>query len=313
MTGKFEFFRKVPALPGIIVTLVLIAGILLIRVLGNPGAALKFSPDTPSTLAIIGINSDLTLKTEKYPSIPLGGIVFPIDQEARGLVLAALEKMLAGKECRIEPDPYMTNDPQSQFGFYIYSGDRFVNLELLREGYAVSFLDGQYVFRNEFFGAENDARKLKKGFWANSAGMMTALRFMTLPAGSQDMIYAALAQSFPQYDTAAKPLQTADIPPPDSGTVISWENAGQYIGKTVTVNGKIVLTKNTGKVCFLNFHPDYKKHLSAVIFSSAFQRFPMNPENVYLNKTVLITGKIVEYEGRPEIILDSPSQIKIVQ
>ncbi|MCK5305708.1 MAG: OB-fold nucleic acid binding domain-containing protein [Candidatus Omnitrophica bacterium] len=98
-----------------------------------------------------------------------------------------------------------------------------------------------------------------------------------------------------------------------SGKVIGWRDAGKYYGQNVTIEGKIVKTYNSGKACFLNFHPDYKRYFTAVIFRSAFDRFPECPENHCKNKKVRVTGTIKEYNGSPEIILNSPSQIKIIK
>jgi|YNPBryunderm2012_1023409.scaffolds.fasta_scaffold00119_13 DNA/RNA endonuclease YhcR with UshA esterase domain len=94
--------------------------------------------------------------------------------------------------------------------------------------------------------------------------------------------------------------------------VISWEKAGDYVGQTVTVEGVIVRAHNSGRACFLNFHPDYQKYLSLVIFASDFNRFPSQPEKYYLNKKVRVKGRVLIYRGRPEIILSSPEQIKLV-
>ena len=85
--------------------------------------------------------------------------------------------------------------------------------------------------------------------------------------------------------------------------IIQWNEAHNYYGQHVTVAGKIVSTYNSGKGCFLNFHPDYKRYFTAVIFKSAFDRFPANPEDFYYGKKVHITGTIQKYEGKPEIIV----------
>lgn len=94
--------------------------------------------------------------------------------------------------------------------------------------------------------------------------------------------------------------------------VIRWDQAHNYYGEHATVEGMIVATFNSGKACFLNFHPDYKKYFTAVIFASAFSRFPSNPEDFYYGKKVRVTGTIKEYKGKPEIILNDPSQIEVV-
>jgi len=95
--------------------------------------------------------------------------------------------------------------------------------------------------------------------------------------------------------------------------IIPWERAGNYVGQTVTVEGIIVSSHNSGRACFLNFNPDYQHYLSLVIFASDFNRFPPQPEKHYLNKKVRVKGKILLYQGRPEIILSSPEQVKIVE
>ena len=95
--------------------------------------------------------------------------------------------------------------------------------------------------------------------------------------------------------------------------VISWKDARKHYGEYATVEGTVVATYNSGKACFLNFHPNYKRYFTAVIFASAFPRFPANPENCYYEKKVRVSGYIKEYKGKPEIILDDPSQIEILE
>jgi micrococcal nuclease len=93
---------------------------------------------------------------------------------------------------------------------------------------------------------------------------------------------------------------------------ISWRDATKHYGEYATVEGTVAAARNTGKACFLNFHPDYKRHFTAVIFASDFSHFPKNPETFYKGKTVRVTGVIKEYKGKPEIVLEDPSQIEIV-
>lgn len=94
--------------------------------------------------------------------------------------------------------------------------------------------------------------------------------------------------------------------------VVNWKDAANHYGKYKTVEGSIVATKCTPKVCFLNFHPDYRTYFTAVIFASDWSKFPANPDKYYLNKKVQVSGTIKEYKGKPEIILKNQDQIKIV-
>jgi len=73
--------------------------------------------------------------------------------------------------------------------------------------------------------------------------------------------------------------------PPGIVQIIPWQDAAKHYGEYATVEGTIVVTHNSGKACFLNFHPDYKRYFTAVIFASAFSRFPANPENYYYQQS----------------------------
>jgi endonuclease YncB( thermonuclease family) len=95
-------------------------------------------------------------------------------------------------------------------------------------------------------------------------------------------------------------------------TIIPWDLAANHIGKYRSVEGKIVRTHNSGKACFLNFHNNWDRYCSLVIFDNVFHRFPEKPEKFYLNEFVRVKGKIKKFRGRPEIVLNSPKQIEII-
>jgi DNA/RNA endonuclease YhcR with UshA esterase domain len=108
-------------------------------------------------------------------------------------------------------------------------------------------------------------------------------------------------------------ILSGDLQTQNATRVISWQDADKHYGEYATVEGKIVATHNSGKACFLNFHPNYKRYFTAVIFSSSFSLFPANPETFYYGKKVRVSGYIKEYKGKPEIILNDPGQIEIVE
>lgn len=102
-------------------------------------------------------------------------------------------------------------------------------------------------------------------------------------------------------------------PQPEAGSVscINYRDAENYVGEYKCVTGKIdnVFTSSKGNN-FLNFCPDYRTcSFSATIFSSDAYKF----SNIkgYSGKTVEITGLVKTYQGRAEIIINNPSQIKI--
>jgi len=107
-----------------------------------------------------------------------------------------------------------------------------------------------------------------------------------------------------QLPRTAEPLQQATIR-------ISYTEAPEHVGEYACVAGRVdhVYTSQKGTI-FINFRPDYKTSpFGVVIFGSDAYKF--SKPNQYEGKTVEITGLIRSYQGRPEIVLNDPAQIKI--
>ena len=105
--------------------------------------------------------------------------------------------------------------------------------------------------------------------------------------------------------------RATSLKPPPTG-VLSWQEAGQYVGQEVTVEGDIVRTYDSGKVTFLNFAEEYSGKLSVVIFASDYGLFPDPPADYFLDKRIRVQGLVKEYRGAPEIVVESPGQIEVV-
>ena len=93
---------------------------------------------------------------------------------------------------------------------------------------------------------------------------------------------------------------------------IGWLEAPEHVGEVVRVEGTIVGGRCLRRICFLNFHRDYKRHLSLVIFEPVRDRFPAEPDAYYRGREVVVTGRITPYRGRPQILLSSADQIRIL-
>jgi len=92
---------------------------------------------------------------------------------------------------------------------------------------------------------------------------------------------------------------------------ISPLDAGTYMGKYVTVKGLVADVYQSDKVAYLNFVKKYPDNpFSAVIFARMFDAF--GDIQVYANKNVEVTGRVSTFRGKPQIILDKTSQVKIV-
>lgn len=93
---------------------------------------------------------------------------------------------------------------------------------------------------------------------------------------------------------------------------ISTVEASAKVGKNVVLIGYVADVVIREKVAYLNFDNKYPKHtFTGVIFASDHNKF--DDIKVYKNKQVELTGLISEYRGKPQIIIKSPDQIKIVK
>ncbi len=182
-------------------------------------------------------------------------------------------RLLEGNEVFLEYD-ISQGDDYGRVLAYLYLGDgTFFNLELLREGYARLFTVPPDVRHIELFKkATREAREAGRGLWN-------------------------WWEDFIQGDKGS------EIP------LIPWQEAKEYIGQEVVVEGKIIDTFDTGEICFLNFNPEFRDTLSIVIFKYSLNRFDYNPQEYLLDKVVMIKGRLLEYKGAPEIIVDDPLQV----
>jgi len=96
------------------------------------------------------------------------------------------------------------------------------------------------------------------------------------------------------------------------GTVIPWEEAHRHGGEEIIVEGTIVRTHRAERVLYLNFHANWKRYLTLVIFVKDLPLFPGNPETAYKGKKVRVRGEVKIYKDRPEMVVRSPEDIKIL-
>lgn len=124
--------------------------------------------------------------------------------------------------------------------------------------------------------------------------------------------------------TTAAP--TAPATAPAVTAVIPFEKAASFYNQTKTIEGTIVGTFCDDQRCYLNFHSDFRKYVSAVIEAPVVKQLTSAPtaearktflDSQYVGKKVQVTGQIIEYRskdpskpGRPQIIVTSPTSIR---
>ena len=98
---------------------------------------------------------------------------------------------------------------------------------------------------------------------------------------------------------------------PARAETIAPREAKNHVGQNLTVEGVVseIHHAASGKVIFIDIGGRYPNaEFVAVIFQDDFGKFPK--VDTLEGKTVDVMGTIKLYNGRPEIVLDDPAQIK---
>lgn len=253
-------------------------------------------------------------------------------------------KMVEGKRVRIESDAEREDRYGRRLGYVYLPDGTFLNAELVRQGYGFALLRYPFRFAEEFKKLQEEARQGARGLWQENGlaefrwlQKNEAESFQVYPAAGNfwTIRYQKFFKTHLEANELAAELEEVRIKIPELASrelenylhsrgwsfgsggghpirVLSWEEAGKYIGSQVSIEGKVVSTYNSGKVCYLNFHPNWKRYFTVVIFASDFPRFPSPPEKAYLEKLIRVTGTIKEYQGRPEMVVSGPEQIQLL-
>ena len=131
-------------------------------------------------------------------------------------------------------------------------------------------------------------------------GLLLAAALLSFVAGEPTQEPGAL-RAWPSLEAAG----------PRAPDAIAWERAGEHVGKSVTLRGRVVRAHRSDKVVHLNFREDWKGSFQVVIFASAWCDFPAPPEQLFLQREILVSGMVKDYQGTPEIVVESPAQLRI--
>lgn len=72
------------------------------------------------------------------------------------------------------------------------------------------------------------------------------------------------------------------------------------------------ITNGKKKVIFLNLGSAYPaQKLTVAIFEGDWKKFDYKPAEHLKGKTICVSGKLILYKDKPEIIVNNPKQIKI--
>lgn len=127
---------------------------------------------------------------------------------------------------------------------------------------------------------------------------------------------AAKAAKVSQASVAAKNKAFATIAPGDAKAKSATDaknlaEAKKWVGKTGAFSGTVAKVFETRGLVLINFDRDYHLALTAVVRAKNFGLFP--DLKTLEGKKVLVSGKVTEYKGQPEITLDALDAIKIIK
>ncbi len=99
---------------------------------------------------------------------------------------------------------------------------------------------------------------------------------------------------------------------------IKLEDVLKHVGYSVTVCGKVAggrfLEQMENSPTFLNLGAAYPNQLlTIVIWKEIRGQFETVPEDFYMNKDICITGKIILFRERPQIVLYKKEQLQIAK
>ena len=110
-------------------------------------------------------------------------------------------------------------------------------------------------------------------------------------------IYLLFAFSF-SFSSAQQKISDADVM--------------KHINKEVVYCNKVYGNYVSKKVVLLNLgakYPDQK--LTVAIFQSDWKKFSYKPAEFLKDKTICVSGKLIMYKDKPEIIVNHPKQITV--
>jgi micrococcal nuclease len=140
-------------------------------------------------------------------------------------------------------------------------------------------------------------------------------RLIRMKAGmsGSEFVAEALKAGYGPLEGGSTPeaVKLPDAASPPAG-IVPWERARDHLGREVTVEGTVVRSRRSGKTVFLNFHDNWKRYPTVVLFTGRVAGLPDEPETAYRGRKIRVRGTVKLYKERPEIVVVSGDDIRIV-
>jgi hypothetical protein len=153
----------------------------------------------------------------------------------------------------------------------------------------------------------------QKNLAALCAFLAVSVHATAAPAG--DAAHSMQAQHVSQSSLAAKrPFAAIPASSPAVRAALAPKDlagARKLEGKSGAFAGVVSKVYATGGIVILDFDPDYKSALTAVVKAPAFAQFP--DLKTLDGKRVLVRGQFIDFHGKPEIDMTRAEQIAVVK
>jgi len=107
--------------------------------------------------------------------------------------------------------------------------------------------------------------------------------------------------------SATTPPPTANVAPVAKSINIKLTDVKNSTGKNVIVTGKVFSAKDIGSMVLVNLGAAYPNQLLTVALKGNAKALSGKIDG----KTITIEGTVIEYKGKPEIIVTDPTRIKL--
>jgi DNA/RNA endonuclease YhcR with UshA esterase domain len=95
--------------------------------------------------------------------------------------------------------------------------------------------------------------------------------------------------------------------------LIPAENSISYLGKKVTVCDKVYSVRYTNTITQISVGGKYPNNpITVIIFSKSYPNFKGVIEDMFKDKNICVKGKVEEYRGKAQIIIEKPEDIVLL-
>jgi hypothetical protein len=96
-------------------------------------------------------------------------------------------------------------------------------------------------------------------------------------------------------------------PAPQNVPLVKLEDVKDAIGKTVSVQGKVYSSKDIGSMVLVNLGAAYPNQLLTIALKGDAKDIAAQ----IADKTITVEGEVIDYKGKPEMIITDPLKIKL--